>query len=285
MAKAELRPSRGSPYPGALGLLETTRPPPAPVPCVDDGVSRGRTVQPSVVASGGYAEHAGHGDNVDAGLVRTHEPEEPDGIVPVSRTNQTAAFERMSRSTRSCLFSWRSRTSSSRSAAASFSTASSRRPSWRSAWTAQVRIDWAVGPNSRASSSGSRTVRARSTIWRQDSGVYRARVLDIRSTSGESFRASTKSGQSQTRAPRGRGHYPRAVGGVGGPDRAAGRTGRAGGLGRGDDERVAGRAGAPQEIFCSPLGGILSGSVASRRQPPRRSVQATESGSPLTSRI
>ena len=76
------------------------------------------------------------------------------------------------------------------------------RRSWVSG--SQIRIDWAVGSNSRASSSRSRPARTRSTIWRQNSGVHGARVLGIRSTSGKSFRVSTKSGQSQAwnaRAP------------------------------------------------------------------------------------
>ena len=42
------------------------------------------------------------------------QPEDPDGTAPVSRANQAAARERISRSTRSCLFSRRSRLSSSR---------------------------------------------------------------------------------------------------------------------------------------------------------------------------
>ncbi len=98
---------------------------------VGGDTGRGRTVQPSAIASPGHAEHTSHGGNEETGLVRAHESEEPDGIVPVFRANQAAAFERMSRSTVSCLFSRRSRTSSSRSAAARLRTASSRRPSWR----------------------------------------------------------------------------------------------------------------------------------------------------------
>jgi hypothetical protein len=41
--------------------------------------------------------------NRKAGLVRAHEPEEPGGTALVSRANQAAAFERISRSRRSCL--------------------------------------------------------------------------------------------------------------------------------------------------------------------------------------
>jgi hypothetical protein len=53
-----------------------------------------------MVARLGNAEHASHGSNWEDGLVRAHEPEDPDGIVPVSLANQAAAFARMSRSWR-----------------------------------------------------------------------------------------------------------------------------------------------------------------------------------------
>ena len=54
-----------------------------------------------------------------------------------------------------------------------------------------------VGSNSRARSSGSRPERTRSTIWRRNSGEYGGRDLGIGNTSDESFRVSTKPGQSQ----------------------------------------------------------------------------------------
>jgi hypothetical protein len=38
----------------------------------------------------------------EGGLVRTDELEDPDGIAPVSRANQVAARERMSRLRRDC---------------------------------------------------------------------------------------------------------------------------------------------------------------------------------------
>ena len=72
---------------------------------------------PSLKTSLGHAEHAGHGGNRETGLVRAHEPEEPDDTAPVSRANQAAAFDKISCSTRNCLFSRRSRDNSSRSAA------------------------------------------------------------------------------------------------------------------------------------------------------------------------
>ncbi len=90
-------------------------------------------VAPSVIAWRGDAEHARHWGTREQGLVRAHEPEDPDGIVPVSRArlvkvppasasgipgegNQAGAFETMSRSTLSWRTSRRSRISSSRSA-------------------------------------------------------------------------------------------------------------------------------------------------------------------------
>src|SRR5438067_4889133 len=155
-------------------------------------------LQPGIVTRLGHAEHACHRGNREAGLVRAHEPEEPDGSVPVSRANQAAAFERISRSSRSCLFSRRSRVNSSRSNAVRPGTASSRRPSFRSAWATHARMEWPLGSNSRARSSGLRPARTRSTICRRNSGEYGGRVLGIGSTSGERLTVSTKPGQSQS---------------------------------------------------------------------------------------
>src|ERR1700730_1626847 len=57
---------------------------------------------------------------------------------------------------------------------------------------------WPLGSNSRASSSGLRPARTRSTICRRNSGEYGGRVLGIGSTSGERLSVSTKPGQSQS---------------------------------------------------------------------------------------
>src|SRR3954447_14148849 len=84
---------------------------------IRSGMRRGRATAPGIVAGLRHAEHACHQRDREAGLVRAHEPEDPDGITPVSRANQAVARERMSRSRRSCLFSRRSRLNSSRSAA------------------------------------------------------------------------------------------------------------------------------------------------------------------------
>ena len=81
---------------------------------------------PSMMATGGDIQQpAHHGDRI-AGLVGSHELEDPDGTEPVSRANQAAAFARISRSWRSCRTSRRRRLSSSRSAPFS---SSSRPPS------------------------------------------------------------------------------------------------------------------------------------------------------------
>src|SRR5438477_6393436 len=60
-----------------------------------------------------------------------------------------------------------------------------------------ARMEWPLGSNSPARSSGLRPARTRSTICRRNSGEYGGRVLGIGSTSGERLRVSTKPGQSQ----------------------------------------------------------------------------------------
>ena len=66
-------------------------------------MARRRTIPPSVETSPGYAEHARHGGNLETGLVRAHEPEEPDDTAPLirfaaqARANQAAAFDKISR--------------------------------------------------------------------------------------------------------------------------------------------------------------------------------------------
>ena len=61
----------------------------------------------------------------------------------------------------------------------------------------QLRIAWAVGSNSRASSSGVRPVRANSTIWRRKAGGYGGLDFGIVDTSSPKGQVSTKSGQLQ----------------------------------------------------------------------------------------
>ena len=59
-------------------------------------------------------------------------------------------------------------------------------------------MEWPLGSNSRAKSSGLRPARTRSTICWRNSGECGGCVLGIDSTSGKSFRVSTKPGQSQS---------------------------------------------------------------------------------------
>src|ERR1700758_5752512 len=73
-------------------------------------------LHPRIVAAGGDTQQLAHGDDRVTRLVIAHEPEPFAGIAFVSRANQAAAFERISRSTRSWRFSRRSWLSSSRSA-------------------------------------------------------------------------------------------------------------------------------------------------------------------------
>ena len=80
---------------------------------IGNGVGRGLPMPPGVKARFRHAEHARHHSNGKHRLVRAPECEDPGGIAPVSRANQAAARERMSRSSRNGLFSRRRRASSS----------------------------------------------------------------------------------------------------------------------------------------------------------------------------
>src|ERR1700733_10675492 len=122
---------------------------------------RPRLLRPGIVAAGGDAQQPAHGGDRIGCLVIAHEPEPFGGIVFVSRANQAAAFERISRSSLSWRFSRRKRLSSSRSVVV-------RPPSpWpvlRAAWATQFLIDRAVGSNSRANSAGERPAFTNSTV-------------------------------------------------------------------------------------------------------------------------
>ena len=63
--------------------------------------------------AGGDRQHPAHARNRILGLMRSYELVDPDGIESVSRANQAAAFDRVSRSMRSCRTSRRSCASSS----------------------------------------------------------------------------------------------------------------------------------------------------------------------------
>ena len=117
------------------------------------------------------------------------------GTVFVSRANQAAAFDRISRSSRSWRFSRLSRLSSARSAVRN---PPSPPPVSRSDCATQLRIDCAVGSNSRDNSSGERPACTSSTICRRNSGVYAALVLPIVDSSVPNSPVSTKPGQLQS---------------------------------------------------------------------------------------
>ena len=92
--------------------------PPRPVDLPRLGVDRRdpparRPPPPRVVAAGGDAQHAAHTRDRIPGLVRSHKFERSYAIESVSRANQAAAFDRISRSIRSRRVSLRRRTSSS----------------------------------------------------------------------------------------------------------------------------------------------------------------------------
>lgn len=74
---------------------------------------RWRSIQPRVVTTVGDFEYAAQSRYREHGPVIPHDPEEPSGIVPVSLANQAAAFDKMSRSSLSCLLSRLKRRNSS----------------------------------------------------------------------------------------------------------------------------------------------------------------------------
>jgi hypothetical protein len=65
------------------------------------GTLRRTPLHPRMIAAGGDTQHAAHRGDWIVGLVIAHEPEPFGGIAFVSRANQAAAFERISRSSRS----------------------------------------------------------------------------------------------------------------------------------------------------------------------------------------
>src|SRR5713226_6848235 len=137
---------------------------------------RRRPLAPRIVAAGGDGQHPAHCDNPGYGLIRAHELEHRDGTEPVSVANQAAAFDSISRSSRSTRFSRRNRLSSSRSAVVS---PSLRRPSSSPACLTHLRMALAEASNSRANCAIGRPARANSMIRRRYSAAYGGWVLDI----------------------------------------------------------------------------------------------------------
>jgi hypothetical protein len=122
------------------------------------------------------------------------------GLSPAERVhlfwthNQAAAFDRISRSICSRLFSRRRRTSSSRSVVLN---PPSPRPSSRSACLTQRLIAQGVGPNCRDRSLSVRPARCSSTIWCRNSFGYRFANFDLAmaDTSNSNCRVCTDPGQ------------------------------------------------------------------------------------------
>src|SRR6266851_2047925 len=137
---------------------------------------RRRALAPRIVAAGGDGQHPAHRGNCVHGLIRVHELERRDGTEPVSVANQAAAFDSISRSSRSTRFSRRNRLSSSRSAVVS---PSLRRPSSSPACLTHWQIALAEASNSRANCAIGRPVRANSMMRRRYSGAYGGWVLGI----------------------------------------------------------------------------------------------------------
>src|ERR1700737_959795 len=137
---------------------------------------RWRPLAPRIVTAGGDGQHPAHRGNPVNGLIRVHELERRDGTEPVSVATQGAAFESISRSSRSARFSRRSRVSSSRSAVVS---PSLRRPSSSPVCLTHLRIALAEASNSRANCAIGRPERASSMTRRRYSGAYGGWVLGI----------------------------------------------------------------------------------------------------------
>src|SRR6185437_5653465 len=163
---------------------------------------RHRSITPVVEPRRGDLQQPAHHAHRVNGLVLLHEFEERFEFGAVSCANQAAAFDRISRSICSCLFSRRSRASSSRSAVVS---PPSPRPSSRSACLIHRLIAQFVGPNRFDSSATELPARCSSTIWRWNSFGYRFAYFDfgtfdvtMANTSNTHSRACTKAGQVQS---------------------------------------------------------------------------------------
>jgi len=141
---------------------------------------RRRAIAPRIVAARGDSEIAAQRGDRIFGSMRSHESEGFLGIVMVSRANQAAAFDRISVSIFSRLFSRRNRVSSSRSAVVK---PSSRRPSLRSSCFSQFAIVCRERSNSRETSFAFRPERTSSMIdldpfpWRVEVGHQAAALL------------------------------------------------------------------------------------------------------------
>src|SRR2546427_5011378 len=133
------------------------------------GARRERPVDGGIEAARRDFEETTHGSNAMHGLVRPHEPERFGGVRFDSWTDQAANFFRISRSSRSTLFSRRSCASSARSSVVS---PSLRLPSSRSACLTQFAMVCADGAKSFARLAVERPARTSSIMRRRNSGEY-----------------------------------------------------------------------------------------------------------------
>ena len=132
----------------------------------------------------------------DPTIVQGEQDEKPAATGAASRSPRQVSipldFGR--RSTRNCLFSCRSQVNSPRSAAVRPGTASSRRPSFLSAWATHARMKWPLGSDSRARITastdqldhlaakfqyGGRVLGYRRHIWQKLQGVHQTGSIPI----------------------------------------------------------------------------------------------------------
>ena len=151
-------------------------------------------LSPRVVTAVRDLQYAAKNRDRELGLVIPHEPEDPSGIVPVSLANQAAAFDKMSRSILSCLFSRLKRRSSSFSVLVRPSFLS---PASSSACLIQFLIVCSDGSNSFARLRALLPARCSSTTCRRNSSGYSVRCLGIVNSSSTKSEVSTKPGQLQ----------------------------------------------------------------------------------------
>src|SRR6185437_12897644 len=162
---------------------------------------RHRSVLPVIEPRSGDLKQPAHDAHRVQGLILIHESEERFEFGTVSCANQAAAFDRISRSICSRLFSRRRRVSSSRSAVVR---PPSPRPSSRSACLTHRLIAQMEGPNRCERSLSGWPARCSSTIWCWNAFGYRFPNFDfdtvdltMADTSNSHSRVCTKAGQVQ----------------------------------------------------------------------------------------
>src|SRR6266540_2662984 len=162
--------------------------------CVVPRSRRQRPLHPRIESTWGDPSEATERRHRVTGLVIPHESERSlagVGIVPVSRANQAAAFESISRSSLSCRFS---RLSCLISCCSDDVRPSSLRPPSKSACFAQLRIVCDDGSNSFAKDSGVLPARTNSTSCSRNSDGYALR-FDMWTPPPPKGEVSTEPGQ------------------------------------------------------------------------------------------